>query len=114
MISMTNEFTTTINPDSSLLTDSLYQLESVFSQKCSGHGCGLGQTEDIHFRFPDESERELTISRSGAQLKISAGHLVGDDWQDIDLTMVPLIMKRQLVVLLRKHTTGQIPEELLS
>ena len=108
---MFNQSSVTIRPHSTLLSEDLYQLESVFGQESSGHGAG-GGGEDIHFGFPGDESRELSLNRSGRTLTVSVARLHRNVWSDIDLAEIPSPMRGQLVELLRHHTEGPIPDEL--
>ena len=109
---MLSQFSVTIKPHSPLLSGDLYQLESVFGQECSGHGVG-GGGEDVHFYFPGDKTRELSINRSGQTLTVSVARFHRNVWSDIDLAEIPSPMRGQLVELLRDHTEGPIPHELI-
>jgi hypothetical protein len=107
---MASQLTVTIRPGSPLLSDSLYQLESIFGES-SGHGAGVGG-EDIHFPFPRDKRCELSINRDHSKLTISVGKLANDTWIDLDLANIPDPMRERLVGVLREHTKGPLPDEL--
>ena len=108
---MFNQSSVTIRPHSTLLSEDLYQLESVFGQECSGHGAG-GGGEDIHFGFPGDESCEMSINREGRTLTISVARFHRNVWSDIDLGEIPSPLRERLVELLHDHTEGPIPDEL--
>ncbi len=109
---MTSRVSVTLKRESSLLSNDLYQLEAILGQECSGHGVGEGG-EDIHFCFPNDKGKEVSVNRSGRTLTITVAQFHSNAWSDIDLAEVPSPMRERLVELLRQHTEGPIPDELV-
>ena len=109
---MTSSISVRLKQGSPLLSGDLYQLEAALGQNSSGHGAGFGG-EDIHFHFPGDRTKELSVSRSGKTLTISAGRFYRNTWSDIDLAEIPAPMKERLRSLLETHAEGPVPGELV-